>query len=67
MSQHGFFDFDERCAQLNAAGNPLVRLGQTIDFEAFGPTLQRVCQKPGKDASGRKPFDVVLMFKILIL
>lgn len=67
MSQHGFFDFDERCAQLNTAGNPLVRLEEMIDFQAFGPILKRVRNKARKDESGRKPFDVVLMFKILIL
>ena len=67
MSQPGFFDFEERCARLHAAGNPLSRLDATIDFEAFRPTLERVRQKDRLNASGRKPFDVVLMFKTLIL
>lgn len=67
MATFGFFDLDERCAQLAAAGNPLVQLEGIIDFGAFRPILQRVRNKDHKNASGRKPFDVVLMFKILIL
>jgi len=67
MAQAGFFDFEERCAQLKDAGNPLVLLVEMIDFEAFRPTLNRVHEKARKDASGRKTWDVVLMFKVTIL
>ncbi len=67
MTQNGFFDFDERCSQLSHAGNPLVALNAMIDFEAFRPILQQIRNKKRKNASGRKPFDVVLMFKTLIL
>lgn len=67
MAQNGFFDFDERCSQLNHAGNPLLTLNTMIDFEAFRPILQQIRNKQRKNTSGRKPFDVVLMFKILIL
>jgi len=63
----GFFDFDERCAQLREAGNPLVLLDEMIGFEAFRPILERVRDRDRKNSSGRKAFDVVLMFKILIL
>ena len=44
-----------------------MRLEEMVDFEAFGHTMARVRYKARKDESGRKPFDVVLMFKILIL
>ena len=33
--QPGFFDLDERYAALSAAGDPLVRLGELVDFEVF--------------------------------
>jgi len=33
MALFGIFDFDERCAQLKAAGNPLDQLIEVIDFE----------------------------------
>jgi len=67
MSQAGFFDFENRLDQLNAHGNPLVTLEAAIDFEAFRPTLRRVRDKQRKSNAGRKPFDVVLMFKMLVL
>jgi len=69
MSQAGFFDFDNRLEQLNAHGNPLQTLDDAIDFEAFRDTLERVRDKPRprKSNAGRKPYDVVLMFKMLIL
>lgn len=67
MSQAGFFDFDHRLDQLNRHGNPLHVLDQAIDFEAFRPTLERVYDKPRKSNAGRRPFDVVMMFKMLVL
>lgn len=67
MSQAGFFDFEDRLAQLNAQGNPLHTLEQAVDFEAFRPTLEQVRDKPRKSNAGRKPFDVVMMFKTLVL
>ena len=67
MSQAGFFDFEDRLAQLNAKGNPLEVLEDAVDFEAFRPALARVREKERKSNAGRKPFDVVLMFKVLVL
>lgn len=67
MSQAGFFDFEQRLDQLNAHGNPLHTLERAIDFEAFRPTLERVREKPRKSNAGRKPFDAVMMFKMLVL
>ena len=67
MSQAGFFDFERRLDQLNAQGNPLDTLERAIDFEAFRGTLERVRDKPRKSNAGRRPFDVVLMFKMLVL
>ena len=67
MSQAGFYDFEQRLEQLNAHGNPLHTLEQAIEFEAFRPTLERVRDRPRKSNAGRKPFDVVMMFKMLVL
>jgi IS5 family transposase len=65
--QPGFFDVDDRAAKLTALGDPLVTLKAEIDFEAFRTDLARVHEKPRKSNAGAKPFDVVLMFKVLIL
>lgn len=65
--QPGLFDVEERAAQLTEMGDPLVGLNLRIDWEAFRAELNRVHQKDRKSQAGAKPFDVVLMFKILIL
>lgn len=67
-SRHpGLFDVEERAAQLTKMGDPLVGLKARIDWEAFRPELNRVNEKDRKSQAGAKPFDVVLMFKILVL
>ena len=65
--QPGFFDLNDRAAKLTALGDPLVTLKAEIDFEAFRADLERVRHKPRKNNAGAKPFDVVLMFRVLIL
>jgi len=44
-----------------------VELKPYIDFEFFRPQLAAVFVKEKPSAAGRKAYDVVLMFKILIL
>jgi IS5 family transposase len=65
--QPGIFDVEERAAQLTQMGDPLVGLKARIDWETFRPELKRVHEKERKSRAGAKPFDVVLMFKILVL
>lgn len=67
MSQSGFFDFEDRLEQLNRHGNPLQLIEQAVEFEAFRPTLQPLRDKPRKSNAGRKAYDVVMMFKMLVL
>ena len=67
MAQPGFFDFEQRCDQLSSKRDPLVALDQTIDWELFRPILERVRDKDRKNNSGRKAYDVVFMFKVLVL
>lgn len=67
MSAPGLFDVQMRLDLINDGGNPLVRLDACVDWEMFRSTLEIVRQKERKNQSGRKPFDVVLMFKILVL
>jgi transposase len=65
--QRGLFDVEERAAQLTKMGDPLVGLKVRIDWEAFRSGLKRVHEKDRKSQAGAKPFDEVLMFKILVL
>ena len=63
----GFFDEDFRLEKLTKLGDPLVRLSIGIDFELFRSLLIEKLHVEPKDDGGRKPYDYVLMFKILIL
>ena len=65
--QPSFFDEAERLAALSELNDPLVALKQHMDFELFRARLAVVFEKPKTSAAGRKAYDVVVMFKILIL
>jgi len=64
----GLFDEQENVAKLAAIGNPLEMISDVIDFEIFRNSLEEsLLNKEKKSNAGAKPFDVVMMFKILIL
>lgn len=65
--QPGFFDADNRLAQLSRLGDPLEVLACTIPWEEFAELLGSVHEKERKSNAGRKPFDPLLMFKVLLL
>lgn len=62
--------FDEHFSieKLSEIGNPLDKISNVIDFEIFRDLLEsKLLNTDKKSNAGAKPFDVVLMFKILIL
>jgi IS5 family transposase len=63
----GFFDVDDRLAELSAKGDDLERVKALVDFEMFRPALEAAVARADRSKGGRRPFDHVLMFKILIL
>jgi transposase, IS5 family len=65
--QPGFFDDEDRLAKLEKLGDPLPRLESIVDWQAFRPLLKVIHQKQRKSNAGRKPHDVTLMFKMLVL
>ena len=67
MGQRSFFDVENRLQSVSKMGDPLERLAATIPWESFRPMLEKVHEKERKSNAGRKPIDVVLMFKALIL
>lgn len=67
MKQLGFLDFETRLQRIDQAGDPLSKLNETVDWEIFRPHLEKARQKTKKSNAGAKGFDVVLLFKILIL
>ena len=67
MMQAGLFDWQTRFEQLDKGGDPLVKLNDIVNWEQFRKTLEKVRDKDKTSAAGRRPFDVILMFKIMIL
>ncbi len=67
MSQQGFWDWEE-CHQKLSNKKPLLdRLNEIVPWEKFRPLLEQIYQKERKSNAGRKPLDVILMFKLLLL
>jgi IS5 family transposase len=67
MKQKGFFDENDRLAELSKLGDPLERLNKYINWEGLREILTRTLKKEPKGLGGRPPFDYVMMFKILVL
>ncbi len=63
----GLFDLQTRFEQLDNSGDPLVKLNEIVDWEQFRSSLETVRDKERKSNARRKPFDSVVMFKIMIL
>jgi transposase, IS5 family len=64
---YGFFDHYIRLSKLSQLGDPLEKLNEGIDFDIFRIILETGFEKTTKGKGGRRPFDYVMMFKILIL
>lgn len=64
----GLFDKEFTQKRLSAMGNPLEAIGTVIDFELFRESLEsKLLNTTKKNNAGAKPYDVVMLFKILIL
>ncbi len=67
MGQKGFWDEQERREKLNQKKPMLKWLNENINWEDFRPILETIYDKERKSNAGRKPTDVIVMFKLLIL
>ena len=70
MGQPGFFDADKRLAALSKKGDPLEVMSALVPWESFRADIEAVALTPEvakKSQAGRKPFDAILMFRMLIL
>jgi transposase, IS5 family len=52
---------------LAAGGDPLPKLKKLMEWARFRPDLEAVRHKDRKSNAGRKAFDAILMFKMLVL
>ncbi|MEP7085368.1 MAG: IS5 family transposase [Betaproteobacteria bacterium] len=70
MSQMGFFDASLRLAALSAKGDPLVGISALVPWETFRADIEAVALTPDgerKSSAGRKPIDVLVLFRMLVL
>jgi transposase, IS5 family len=70
MGQFSFFDADKRLAAISAKGDPLEMIDRVVPFESFRAEIEAVALTPAeekKSNAGRKPIDVLVMFRMLVL
>ena len=67
MVQLGIFDVHNRLARLSEIGDQLEAFGRVVDFEVFRPELTAALNYRSGAHGGRPPFDVVMMFKVLVI
>lgn len=64
--QINLFAEETQLERLSKLGDSLERL-KVVDFESFRPVLNESLKKERKSNAGRRPFDCVMMFKVLVL
>src|SRR3954464_7056933 len=70
MGQLGFFDVDKRLEALSARGDPLEAIDRLVPWESFRAETEAGGLTPEelkKSSAGRKPFDAILTFRMLVL
>ena len=63
----GLFAEEFRLEKLSKQGDPLERLNKVIEWEFFRTAIEKVLNTNKIVNAGPKPYDPLLMFKILIL
>jgi len=64
----GLFDEEFTMQKLSSIGNPLEKINNVIDFDMFRELLEsKLLNTDKKSNAGAKPYDIVMLFKILIL
>lgn len=66
-NQSGLFDGQNRMTRLIVLKDPLIAIGETIDFESFRSILEKATVQKPTEKGGRPPFDRVMLFKALVL
>ncbi len=67
MKQKSLFDEEDRMKLLSKLGDPLETLDKVIKWEKFRRALTRACRKEDTGKGGRPPYDVIVMFKVIVL
>jgi IS5 family transposase len=64
--QRGLFDFEDRMREIGEK-DPLARLHEVVDWEAFRAPIENAVVPEPKGPGGRPRFDALIMFKTLVL
>src|ERR1700686_4671815 len=70
MGQFGFFDAHRRLAAGTGKGEPLEMIVRVVPFESFRTEIEAAVLTPvseKKSNAGRKPIDVMVMYRMLVL
>src|SRR4030088_3370422 len=70
MGQKGFFDLERRLAAISSKGDPLEAIKKIVRWEDFRADIEAMTEtepEERKSNAGRKPYDVLLKFKIVVL
>src|SRR6266404_1947436 len=70
MGQKGFFDVERRLEAISAKSDPLETIKKMVRWDDFRADIEAVTEtKPEERQSnaGRKPYDTILKFKIVVL
>jgi IS5 family transposase len=70
MAQLSFLDADNRLAALSKQGDPLEAIARLVPWEDFRAEIEAVvltADSDKKSSAGRKPIDVLVMFRMLIV
>jgi IS5 family transposase len=68
QGKKGLFDEEFTKERLSVIGNPLEAVSKVLDFELFRESLEsKLLNTNKKNNAGAKPYDVVMLFKILVL
>lgn len=65
--QFSFFDLEDRLEKIHQIADFLPRLDTLVDWSIFRYQLSKVRDKERKSNAGRPAYDVILMFKMLVL
>lgn len=61
------FDLSVRYDKLSEHGDPLERLNAVVNWKIFSHLIDKAFRKQRKSPAGRKPYNRVMMFKVLVL
>jgi hypothetical protein len=61
------FGVETQLEKLTKMGDPFIKINEIINWERFRKPLESAIRKPSYAKGGRPPWDVILMFKIVML